>query len=107
TRDPGAPRTPTPDKCSRAPSSSAQSTHRTCSCRLRSYSAVSCEHLLMQTCIIPARRAPMILVEHAVVVTMDAERRIFMDGSVLIDGERIVQVGRAADVQPPHALARV
>jgi len=49
----------------------------------------------------------MILVEHAVVVTMDPARRIFMDGSVLIDGERIVQVGRAADVQPPQAPERV
>ena len=49
----------------------------------------------------------MILVEHAVVVTMDAVRRIFLDGSVLIDGERIVQVGRAADVQPRRAPDRV
>jgi len=49
----------------------------------------------------------MILVEHAVVVTMDATRRIFLDGSVLIDGERIVQVGRAADVRPPQAAERV
>jgi 5-methylthioadenosine/S-adenosylhomocysteine deaminase len=49
----------------------------------------------------------MILVEHAVVVTMDPARRIFMDGSVLIDGERIVQVSRAADVQPPQAPERV
>jgi cytosine/adenosine deaminase-related metal-dependent hydrolase len=49
----------------------------------------------------------MILVEHAVVVTMDPARRIFMDGSVLIDGERIVQVGRAADVQPPEGPERV
>ena len=49
----------------------------------------------------------MILVEHAVVVTMDAERRIFLDGSVLVDGERIVQVGRAADVRPPAPVTRV
>ena len=49
----------------------------------------------------------MILVEHAVVVTMDAARRIFLDGSVLIDGERIVQVGRAADVRPPAPVTRV
>ena len=48
----------------------------------------------------------MILVEHAVVVTMDPARRILMDGSVLIDGERIVQVGRAADVKPPPAPER-
>lgn len=49
----------------------------------------------------------MILVEHAVVVTMDPARRIFLDGSVLIDGERIAQVGRAADVRPPRAPERV
>ena len=49
----------------------------------------------------------MILVEHAVVVTMDAARRIFLDGSVLVDGERIVQVGRAADVRPPAPVTRV
>jgi 5-methylthioadenosine/S-adenosylhomocysteine deaminase len=49
----------------------------------------------------------MILVEHAVVVTMDPARRIFMDGSVLTDGERIVQVGRAADMKPPRAPERV
>ena len=49
----------------------------------------------------------MILVEHAVVVTMDPARRIFMDGSVLIDGERIAEVGRAADVRPPTPLERI
>ena len=49
----------------------------------------------------------MILVEHAVVVTVDAARRIFLDGSVLVDGERIVQVGRAADVRPPAPMTRV
>ncbi len=49
----------------------------------------------------------MILIEHAVIVTMDAERRLFRDGSVLIDGERIVQVGRAADVRPPRTPERV
>ena len=45
----------------------------------------------------------MILAEHAVVVTMDPARRILLDGSVLIDGERIVQVGRGADVLAPRA----
>jgi 5-methylthioadenosine/S-adenosylhomocysteine deaminase len=49
----------------------------------------------------------MILVEHAVVVTMDAARRIFLDGSVLVDGERIVQVGRAVDVRSPAPVTRV
>jgi 5-methylthioadenosine/S-adenosylhomocysteine deaminase len=49
----------------------------------------------------------MILIEHAVIVSMDPERRLFKDGSVLIDGERIVQVGRAADVRPPRPPERV
>jgi cytosine/adenosine deaminase-related metal-dependent hydrolase len=49
----------------------------------------------------------MILIEHAVVISMDPARRIFGDGSVLIDGERIVQVGRAADVRPPQPPDRV
>jgi cytosine/adenosine deaminase-related metal-dependent hydrolase len=49
----------------------------------------------------------MILVEHAVVVSMDAERRIFRDGAVLVDGRSIVQVGRSADVRPPRAPDRV
>jgi cytosine/adenosine deaminase-related metal-dependent hydrolase len=48
-----------------------------------------------------------ILIEHAVVVTMDAERRIVLDGSVLIDGERIAQVGPAAAVRPPRPPARI
>jgi len=37
-----------------------------------------------------------ILVEHATVVTVDAERRIYADGSVLTDGDRILQVGPAS-----------
>src|SRR3954449_1820157 len=32
------------------------------------------------------------------VVTLDPERRIVADGSVLIDGQRITQVGKAADL---------
>jgi 5-methylthioadenosine/S-adenosylhomocysteine deaminase len=42
----------------------------------------------------------MLLVEHALVITMDGARRVFADGSVLIDGSRIVRVGRAAEVRP-------
>ena len=38
----------------------------------------------------------MILIEHAIVVTVDRERRILTDGSVLVDGRNIVQVGRPA-----------
>jgi cytosine/adenosine deaminase-related metal-dependent hydrolase len=49
----------------------------------------------------------MILIEHAVVISMDAERRIFRDGAVLVDGRDIVQVGRAGDVRPPRTPDRV
>ena len=49
----------------------------------------------------------MILIEHAVVVSMDEERRIFLDGSVLLEGRDIVQVGRAGDVRPPGTPDRV
>jgi 5-methylthioadenosine/S-adenosylhomocysteine deaminase len=49
----------------------------------------------------------MILVEHAVVVTLDPARRILMDGSVLVDGERIVAVGRATEVVPSRPPERV
>ena len=49
----------------------------------------------------------MILVEHATVVTVDAERRIYADGSVLTDGDRILQVGPAAEVRPPRTPDRV
>ncbi len=49
----------------------------------------------------------MILVEHATVVTVDAGRRILTDGSILVDGRDIVQVGPAAAVRPPRAPDRV
>ena len=49
----------------------------------------------------------MLLIEHAVVVTMDADRRILLDGAVLVDGARIVQVGRTSDVRPPRTPDRV
>jgi cytosine/adenosine deaminase-related metal-dependent hydrolase len=49
----------------------------------------------------------MILIEHAVVISMDAERRIFRDGAVLVDGRGIIQVGRAADVRPSRTPDRV
>ncbi len=38
---------------------------------------------------------------------MDAGRRILTDGSVLIDGAEIVQVGPARDVRPPRVPDRV
>ncbi|MGH7277966.1 MAG: amidohydrolase family protein [Candidatus Rokuibacteriota bacterium] len=49
----------------------------------------------------------MILIEHGTVVTVDRERRIFADGSVLIDGRDIAQIGPAADVRPPRPPDRV
>ena len=49
----------------------------------------------------------MILIEHAVVVSMDEERRIFLDGSVLLEGRDIVQVGRAGDVRAPSLPERI
>jgi cytosine/adenosine deaminase-related metal-dependent hydrolase len=49
----------------------------------------------------------MILIEHAVVVTVDRERRILADGSVLVDGRDVVQVGPAATVRPPRPPDRI
>jgi cytosine/adenosine deaminase-related metal-dependent hydrolase len=49
----------------------------------------------------------MILVEHGLLVTLDRERRIIHDGSVLVDGRDIVAVGRAVEVRPPRLPERV
>jgi 5-methylthioadenosine/S-adenosylhomocysteine deaminase len=49
----------------------------------------------------------MILIEHATVLTLDRERRILSDGSVLVAGRDIVQVGPAATVHPPRHPDRV
>lgn len=49
----------------------------------------------------------MILVEHGTLITLDRERRIIRDGSVLVDGRDIVAVGRAAEVRPPSPPDRV
>ena len=49
----------------------------------------------------------MILVEHATVVTVDDRRRVFVDGSVLVDGSRILQVGPSREVRPPRVPDRV
>jgi len=48
-----------------------------------------------------------ILVEHATVITVDAGRRILADGSVLVDGSRILQVGPSREVRPPREPDRV
>jgi cytosine/adenosine deaminase-related metal-dependent hydrolase len=49
----------------------------------------------------------MILIEHATVVTVDAERRILADGSVLVDGRDVAQVGPAGAVRPARPPDRV
>ena len=49
----------------------------------------------------------MILVEHGTIITVDAGRRILTDGSVLIDGGEIVQVGPAQEIRPPRVPDRV
>jgi cytosine/adenosine deaminase-related metal-dependent hydrolase len=48
-----------------------------------------------------------LLIEHATIITLDQERRILADGSVLVDGRDIVQVGPAATVRPPRPPDRV
>jgi 5-methylthioadenosine/S-adenosylhomocysteine deaminase len=48
-----------------------------------------------------------ILIEHATVITVDAGRRILADGSILIDGRDIVQVGPAAEVRPARRPERI
>ena len=49
----------------------------------------------------------MILIEHATVITLDRERRILTDGSILVDGRDIVQVGPSRTVRPPRPPARI
>jgi 5-methylthioadenosine/S-adenosylhomocysteine deaminase len=53
------------------------------------------------------RPGVMILIEHATVITLDRERRILTDGSVLVDGRNIVQVGPAGTVHPHRPPARI
>jgi len=44
-------------------------------------------------------RAPTLKIEHACyVVTLDGERRIIQDGSILVEGQRISRVGKAAEL---------
>jgi 5-methylthioadenosine/S-adenosylhomocysteine deaminase len=48
-----------------------------------------------------------ILIEHTTVLTLDRERRILADGSILVDGRDIVQVGPAGTVRPPRPPDRI
>lgn len=49
----------------------------------------------------------MILVEHGTIITVDAERRLLTDGSILVDDGEILQVGPSRDVRPPRVPDRV
>ena len=49
----------------------------------------------------------MILIEHATILTLDPQRRILADGSVLVDDRNVVQVGPAASVRPPRTPDRI
>ena len=49
----------------------------------------------------------MLLIEHATIITLDGERRILADGSVLVDGRDVLQVGPARAVRPPRPPDRV
>jgi cytosine/adenosine deaminase-related metal-dependent hydrolase len=55
----------------------------------------------------PAPRPVDLLVEGAQVVTMNAERDVIVRGAVAVDGDRIVEVGKAADLRARYAPARV
>ena len=39
-------------------------------------------------------------------ITVDQERRLFTDGAVAIQGDRIVAIGKTKDLEPQHSTAR-
>ena len=39
-------------------------------------------------------------------ITVDPERRMFRDGAVAIQGDRIVAIGKTKDLEPQHTSAR-
>lgn len=43
-----------------------------------------------------------LLITHGVVITVDAQRRIFADGALAVAGNRIVAVGRSAEVEKAY-----
>jgi adenine deaminase len=45
-----------------------------------------------------APRRVSLIVTHGTVITVDSGRRVIDDGAVAIDGPRIAEVGRAADI---------
>jgi cytosine/adenosine deaminase-related metal-dependent hydrolase len=48
-----------------------------------------------------------VLIRHALIVTMDAERRIIADGAIAWRGDAILAVGKTADVEPLYAAREV
>jgi len=48
-----------------------------------------------------------LLISGGVVLTVDEQRRIFSDGAVAIRGNRILEVGRRADLEPRYHATRV
>lgn len=55
----------------------------------------------------PAREPASTLISGAVIVTMDAERRIIADGALAIQGDRIAGVGRRRDIEDRFDAAEV
>lgn len=48
-----------------------------------------------------------ILIEHGLIITVDAQRRILTDGAIAIKGDRIVGVGKTDDIKPYFKGQRV
>ena len=48
-----------------------------------------------------------LLLDGGWVITVDEERRIFRNGSIAVDGDRIVEVGQAADLRAKYVAKRV
>jgi 5-methylthioadenosine/S-adenosylhomocysteine deaminase len=48
-----------------------------------------------------------VLIRGAMIVTMDAQRRIITDGAVALRGDRIIAVGKRADIEPRIAAAEI
>jgi len=48
-----------------------------------------------------------LLLLHGTVISVDRERRIIEDGAVAISGDRIVEVGTSADLEPKHAGKKI
>ena len=48
-----------------------------------------------------------LMIVHGVVITVDAQRRIFSDGAVAIEGSRIAEVGQSPDLEQKYQARRV